>query len=323
MIQEPPEHTSRQASEPIPAPSISVIVCTFNRADQLKRALDSIFEQSPRSRDGRNLKYEVILVDDGSTDSTPQVCEELLRTNPNFLYLRHSQNKGLAASRNSGFGLSSGDFILFMDDDCVADKAWIENLFAALSEDELVAGSIQSPARPFFLLAHNFSQFYPFFPESKKGKQNFIAGANFGARRETLRKIGPFNESLRCAEDFEFVIRARKLGIPPMFAPNALVTHIPKRHSFKSFIAYSAKHASQTIRIRRDYAAFLKTPAILRSPLTLVLLSPFIAFAVTCRIFVNNPNLIDYAFLAPFVFASKVAWCMGAARGLINRKSNS
>ncbi|MGF1568061.1 MAG: glycosyltransferase family 2 protein [Nodosilinea sp.] len=95
-------------------PVVSVVIPTFNRACLVKRAIDSVLSQTFED-------YEIIVVDDFSTDHTPQVVTELNDARIN--YVRHPQNMGGAASRNTGIVLAKGHFIAFLD----SDDTWVAN----------------------------------------------------------------------------------------------------------------------------------------------------------------------------------------------------
>ena len=95
---------------------ISVVICTHNRAGYLTKALQSLSAQSlnPDS-------YEVIVVDNGSTDNTREVYENIIGKT-NWIYV-HDPVVGLSHARNTGWGDAKGKFIAFMDDDAIADRA--------------------------------------------------------------------------------------------------------------------------------------------------------------------------------------------------------
>ena len=81
------------AEEAVPSPLVSVIIPTFNRAELLPRAIQSVLDQTLPD-------LELIVVDDGSTDDTLQVLQGF--SDPRIRYIRHEANKGLAAARNTG-----------------------------------------------------------------------------------------------------------------------------------------------------------------------------------------------------------------------------
>ncbi len=89
-------------------PKVSVILPTYNRAHLIKRAIQSVLDQTYQN-------FEIIVVDDGSTDNT----EEQVRSfnNPKIRYIRYNENKGAAFARNAGIKASRGDYIAFQDSD--------------------------------------------------------------------------------------------------------------------------------------------------------------------------------------------------------------
>ncbi len=89
-------------------PKVSVVVLTHNRRRLLRRAISSILNQTFQD-------FEIVLVDDASTDNTPEVVRSF--GDARIKYIRHEVNKGEAGSRNTGVTSSSGDYIAFLDDD--------------------------------------------------------------------------------------------------------------------------------------------------------------------------------------------------------------
>ena len=102
---------------------ISVIIPTYNRAGQLKDCLDSLFNQTYKN-------FEIIVIDDGSTDCTEDLVRDLQKEHKNLKYLKQ-KNKGPAGARNLGIKKARGKIIVFCDDDCTADKEWIKNIAEA------------------------------------------------------------------------------------------------------------------------------------------------------------------------------------------------
>ena len=109
------------------APMVSVVIPTYNRKDMLKECLESLFNQTyPKER------YEIIVVNDGSTDGTEEVLNEYAKKAPCAFKWFTQQNKGPCVARNLGVKNARGEIICFIDDDCVAEKKWIENLILSL-----------------------------------------------------------------------------------------------------------------------------------------------------------------------------------------------
>ena len=106
-------------------PNISVVIPTFNRKDTLAKCIRALFEQTYS-----NNNYEIIVIDDGSTDGTGEMLDTLT-ANPQCL-LRYCRqvNRGPAAARNTGIKMAQGGLILFIDDDIIAVPTLLENHFS-------------------------------------------------------------------------------------------------------------------------------------------------------------------------------------------------
>ena len=107
---------------------ISIIVPVYNIEDYLRRCLDSILNSTYTD-------YELILVDDGSTDSSGLICDEYAAKD-NRIIVIHQDNKGLSPSRNTGLNISKGEYILMIDgDDCIHVRM-IEILYDSITRDD-------------------------------------------------------------------------------------------------------------------------------------------------------------------------------------------
>ena len=101
---------------------ISAIVCTWNRIGYLRRALESLTQQS-LAKD----QYEIIVVDNGSTDNTKQIVLERFSYLSNLQYL-YEPVQGLSRARNTGWRNARGEYIAYLDDDAVASSEWLEKI---------------------------------------------------------------------------------------------------------------------------------------------------------------------------------------------------
>src|SRR5205823_5994598 len=108
-------------------PKVSVIVAAYNAERTLKTCLDSLQQLNYP-------EYEIILVDDGSTDSTSRIASLY----PGIRIFRHSQNLGLSNARNTGIAAAMGEIIAFTDSDCRADEDWLHYLVGDLLNSEFV-----------------------------------------------------------------------------------------------------------------------------------------------------------------------------------------
>src|SRR5262245_35900641 len=107
-------------------PDISVVVCTYNRAALLREALRSLFAQKLE-----DLSYEIIVVDNNSSDDTPARVESLKSESPVPLHYFRESRQGNAYARNAGVEQAAASIIAFLDDDCTADENWIAMIKSA------------------------------------------------------------------------------------------------------------------------------------------------------------------------------------------------
>ena len=282
-------------------PVVSIIICTYNRQLSLRRTLYSLFEQSFSSDD-----FEIIVVNDGSTDSTADLCIRLKKNFSNLEVVTTWRNQGLAAAANIGMKTSKGNYLLFTDDDCIADKNWVTGMTGALTSHPIVAGMIGTYSRNYFQLCHNISQFHPFMPGHKSGEKDYIAGANMGFQRRVFAKLGGFKEG-HPTPDMEFIIRARMQGFRVFFEPSAGIIHDPDRLCLSEILSYSYQHAKTTILLRNTYAGFLKTSFVLRSPILLALCAPVISLKVLMDIYLKNIAQFKFLETIPTMYGLKLA----------------
>lgn len=111
---------------------VSIIVPCYNAANVLYKCVSSILEQSFKD-------WELLLIDDGSTDETPSLCQSLKNKDYRIHYFRQN-NTGVSSARNTGLDLASGDFVTFIDADDYIDPFYLEELLQASSSDFIISG---------------------------------------------------------------------------------------------------------------------------------------------------------------------------------------
>ena len=218
-------------------PIISLITPTFNRANELTSLIESLSSQTIDS----NL-FELIIVDDGSTDYTENIISEHKKNiSYSLVYIFH-HNLGPGEARNNGLRYSKGNLILFIDSDCEADNKWLEIIYNEyLSNPFDCFGGPDGSKGNFSLLqkAIDFSM-TSFLTtggirgHSKKMLSKFYPRThNMGITREVYEKIGGFGR-LRHGQDIEYSNRIIKNKFSIRFISNALVYH-RRRTSIKLF----------------------------------------------------------------------------------------
>lgn len=292
---------------------VSVVICTHNRANLLQRVLMSLAGQTLSPE-----QFEVIVVDDASSDNTLEVCQKMKQEMPNVRCVASAVNLGTGKAAGLGVKSAKGEYLIFTDDDCIPQKDWVEHMRQSLGIYPLVAGCVMSPADDFIRLCHNIAEFHPFLPGRKAGPVDFIAGANMGIRRALFEELNGFTNEMTKAPDMRLVLKARQAGSQVYFVPEARVVHDHNRSRLAEIIHYAAEHASETILLRLQYRRLLNTPFVLRSRLLILLAAPLIALKVTAGIYLGNPRNMKFLLTVPVVYLLKLAWCWGAARGLKN-----
>lgn len=111
---------------------LSIIIPVYNAEDYLDRCLISIQEQDFSS-------FEVILVDDGSTDSSPLICDRYSATDPRFRTI-HKKNGGVSSARNAGLDIAKGEYVMFVDSDDALLPDCLDMLFDNLAGEDLAVG---------------------------------------------------------------------------------------------------------------------------------------------------------------------------------------
>ncbi|MFN4768402.1 MAG: glycosyltransferase family 2 protein [Candidatus Kapaibacterium sp.] len=181
-------------------PFFSVICCTYNRCALLPRALASLQAQTEKD-------WELIVVDDGSTDGTLALLQEHARLNPRIRILHHA-NRGVGASRNAGILAACGVFVTFLDSD---DEYAPEHL--ALRKE----ACREYPEIPFFHggVAVIGNAFVPDKndPTRSIAISDCVVGGTFVIRRDLLVERGGFPH-LRYADDAVFFEEALSEGVP-------------------------------------------------------------------------------------------------------------
>jgi GT2 family glycosyltransferase len=227
------------------SPAVSIIMPTYNRAAYVGEAIDHLLEL-----DGPAGGYEVIVVDDGSRDSTPDVLARYATgtgapgrgaasaKTPNVQVLRRV-NGGPAAARNSGIKASRGAILAFTDDDCRPIKEWLSHLIAALeSSDAAGVGGRTIPASADSLVSRFVARRHVSeLPKAVDGEVRWLVTCNAAFRRDALLAIDGFDESYPVpgGEDTDLCSRLRGAGYHLGVAPDALVRHDHTWRSVRQF----------------------------------------------------------------------------------------
>jgi glucosyl-dolichyl phosphate glucuronosyltransferase len=288
----------------------SIIICTYNRASYLSCLLNSLSEQTFPSD-----KFEIVLVNDGSTDNSDEIIRQYQNKFSHLKYIQKHSNTGLASAANDGILSATSEILLFTDDDCKPSPDWVQNMVHILTKFPIVCGQILTEEHPYLSLARNIAEYHPFLLNRNHGYLMTIAGANMGFQRKVFDEVGMFQAG--CATpDMEFFLRTLAAGYQVKFGPECKVIHNPVYKTIMQTCVYEASRSFSTIRLRKKYKRLLKTPFVLESAFLILLLSPILSFLKAGQVFFKNRSLLKYLHTFPVVVLLKFAWCIGAARGL-------
>lgn len=267
-------------------PRGTVVICTYNRlkhgfADTLSRVM----------RAAEACEYDVLVVDDGSSDGTAGVAAAA-----GARVVRHAVNSGIGAARRTGCREAGGSTLVFIDDDCAPVDGWLEMLVAPLDQPGVVAvgGRIESvphtvaqryqvamgygnplPAQrapggtPTRRVLHHFARMYrpPVLVDG--GAAADLAAANVAYRREAVEAVGGFDARLQAAEDMDLAGRLRR-----HYGPESLrvATRATVRHTMRpgvgDLVRTSFRRARWTLAVSRKAAS---PPPIFPLPIAVAL----------------------------------------------------
>ena len=207
--------------------SYSVIIPTYNGSNRIAVTIESLVRQTISPQE-----FEIIVVDDCSSDNTEATVKKCQADFPNYSieYIRQERNTGPAAARNRGILKAAGHTIFFADDDCELPATWMENhikIYAARPEIAGVCGwyvpsraiLLREPCQSFFLLLYRYftrGSLETYEGDNERARKRgvifpFLNTGNFSGRKWMMLHIGGFNERFIApgSEDAEFGDRIR------------------------------------------------------------------------------------------------------------------
>ena len=207
---------------PDPHPFVSIVIPTCDRNDLLGRCLECL---APGTQTAMADSYEVIVSDDGAE----QTAEEMLAEKFPWARWLRGPRRGPAANRNSGAGHARGSWLLFTDDDCLPDPAWIISYLETISEDPSVAvmeGRVYSD--PVLGISEG----------APRNEGGLFWTCNLAVEKAAFHMIGGFSEEFPfpSMEDVEFRTRFQKTKIKTQYVASASVYHPPK--TIPSFVEH-------------------------------------------------------------------------------------
>jgi glycosyltransferase involved in cell wall biosynthesis len=219
----------------MPELKISIIIPTYNRADILRKSLACYENQTLPAPD-----FEILLIDDGSSDHTLQVVDEIKKNYPIALQFLKQNHKGANAARNLGIKNSKGKLLLFTGDDILPlsnflEEHWNRHLKSRMDERVAVLGLTEwspdikvTPLMKYLEVCDYLPQFeYNRIDNPESLAHEFFYTSNITVHREFLLKYGVFDEEMNkpFADDGELAYRLKKKDLRIVYQPNAKAYH--------------------------------------------------------------------------------------------------
>ncbi|MBX7093171.1 MAG: glycosyltransferase [Flavobacteriales bacterium] len=242
---------------------VSLIVCTYNREQYIGRAIDNVANQNADKN-----SYELVLVNNQSTDSTDVICQEKIAAFPGLKvqYIIET-SQGLSYARNRGFKESKGDILVYLDDDAFAAPDFVSSILSFYdSHPQIVASGgktipVFEAGKPAWM-----SHFLmPLVAAMDLGEQaqpfqlrQYPIGANMAVRKSILEKVGAFDvnlgrkgKNLQGGEEKDLFNRIREAGFQPWYLPTTVVEHIiPESRMKVDYIRRQARGIGFSERVR-------------------------------------------------------------------------
>ncbi|WP_170037174.1 glycosyltransferase [Georgenia soli] len=222
----------------------SVVIPALNAAATIGTQLRALSAQT------YDAPWEVVVVDNGSTDTTVEVCEQFAAEIPRLRVIR-CERPGTSAARNAGAAAASSDLLLFCDADDEAGPGWVGAMCAALERADAAGGAIESerlnPGRASYLPRH---------PDHLPVSAGFLPraiSANLGVRRSAFEDVGGFDETFTYAsDDTDLCWRLQLAGHSLTYAPAAVVHY--RYRDTRSAVARKAYRLGRArARLFREY----------------------------------------------------------------------
>ncbi|MES2998864.1 MAG: glycosyltransferase family 2 protein [Pseudomonadota bacterium] len=203
-------------------PLFSIVLTTYNRSQLLPRAIRSVLQQS-------FTHFELIIVDDCSTDNTQQILSEF--SDPRLVTRQHSKNQGVSTARNTGIQNAKGEYLCFLDDDDELFPTFLEEIHNFLEKRQqpfigLIWTGIVKIVAPTTLANEKKRTKTQLFTIDTKKNYSFLIHVLFSGitiHRIAFERVGVFNPQLRLREDADIIFRMLAKGLDCASIPKALI----------------------------------------------------------------------------------------------------
>jgi len=224
-------------------PLISVVICSYNGSRTIREGLESL-------RGIKYPKFEVIVVDDGSTDATAAIAGEY------DVRLIRTANSGLSAARNVGWQNANGEIVAYLDDDAAPDPHWLHYLasaFMAGSYAGVGGPNVAFPGDGFVARCVDHAPGNPTHVLLTDCEAEHLPGCNMAYRRSCLEAVGGFDAQFRIAgDDVDLCWRLQQRGWTLGFHPGAMVWH-HRRRTVRTYLRQQLNYGRAEAMLERKW----------------------------------------------------------------------
>jgi len=228
-----------------PTPAVSVVITTYNRAHILPKALDALLAQAI------DIPYEVIVVDNNSTDETKDIICSRLSHSPHLRYV-FEKSQGIPYARNTGIYAASAPILAFTDDDVEVKSDWVATIKRVFDENpdvEMIGGRVRPKFPPGDMPRWITRRQLGPFALGERGDERIrvnaanaapcLVGANFAFRRSVVDRVGPFDTAYIRSQDRELQLRLWRAGGNGLYVPEmAIAVEVPRERLTKAYFRY-------------------------------------------------------------------------------------
>lgn len=285
----------------------SVIIITHLRAALLAETLDALARQT-------EAPGEVIVVDNAGCESTRNAVAAFESRLPVRCVVEPT--KGYGRARNRGLAEARGEWIYFLDDDCLTPPEWLAGLRAPVErgEADVVGGSRTSGTAGLAARLEYLSTDGPVLhPGIERGPASHLSTSNLVMRRGVAETVGAFDETLAMCEDRDFSVRARQAGFRLMFEPAVKVVHQTPILTLKQYHGKMRRYGYGTSQYFVRWGGVEPLAKLFpRSAWARLLLLPALSVAGTAYLVLRNlPHRPDAVWLSPLLWSGQLCWHWG------------
>ncbi len=228
---------------------VSIIIPVFNKMEYTKNCISTLYQVTPS-----NL-FELIIVNNGSTDGTKEFLEDFVKDHPNLKIINNKENFGFAKACNQGAQLAKGEYLLFLNNDIIPLANWLEEMLNIIKNDKKVGivgskllfpdGTIQHAGVVICDFPEPISPHHIYYKKSANilevnqvKEYKAVTGACMLIPKRVFDQVGRFDEKfINGYEDVDLCFKVRELGYKVIYCPNSVLYHFEgqtnNRHKFE------------------------------------------------------------------------------------------